>query len=416
MGGGTTGAGGGGGGGATGGGQTMATTTAANIPYGISLPQWQTWYGQNLGNTVLINGQLMQIGRDIGPDALLAAYRNQTMGFGQPTAGQLGPQMAANAPAPETMALQQLGQIDPATEALRQQLAQSYATPLAQGAGPPSAGTIQSYLNTYQQLDPTTFAALQALGPQYQSQLGATGQALNIAQQQEALGPTLDPLSQMQIQQAVRAAQGARGNVYGTPQLVEEAMTQGQAGLQLQQQRYQNLLSALGQQQSALGAQQSYLGSGVTPGAIGLNLYQQNLANLRAAQQGALSYLGSGQTPYAAGAGYLANAQQQGAAAAQGGPTYSPAGLASPYSYMNPAYGQQTAATSLGYYNQMANLYGTQLAYGGGQQQGGLGGAAGGALSGAASGALAGSVIPGVGTALGAIGGGLLGGLGGYFK
>lgn len=321
----------------------------------------------------------------------------------------------ATTQAPETTALQQMAQIDPASEALRQQLAASYAAPLSQATGP-TAAQLQSYLNLYQQLDPQTYAAIQALGPQYQSYLTGSGQALTAAQQQQALGSQLDPITAMQVEQATRAAQGARGNVYGTPQLVEEAMTTGQAGLQLQQQRYQNLLSALGQQQSALGAQGSYLTSGATPGAIGLNLYQQNLANLRGAQQGALSYLGSGQTPYQAGAGYLANAQNAANAASQGFSYGQAAGLAPSYSYLNPAYGQQTAATAQGYYNTMANLYGQNLAAsqaGGGG--GGIGSALGGAVSGAASGAVLGSVVPGIGTVAGAIGGGILGGAGGLF-
>ena len=379
---------------------TMATqpgatlsTSAAQIPTNVGTPAYQAWYNANQGKTILVAGKPRTIGVDINNFGIRSALQGGLVSWGKYTtpggqAGQNAPTYfgaGATAQAPESVALQQMGQIDPASEALRQQLAGSFATPLSQ-AQQPSAATLQSYLDMYGQLDPQSYATMQALGQQVGGNL--------------ALGSTLDPSTQREVEQATRAAQGARGNVYGTPQMVAEAMTRGQAGLQLQQQRQQ--------------AAQSYLASGLTPASTALNLYQQNLANLRGAQQGAQSYLGSGQTPYQAGAGYLANAQQAGAAASQGFSVGQPAGLAPSYSYLNPAYGQQTSQTALGYYNQMANLYGTQLAYGG-QKSGGLGSALGGAVSGAASGAALGSIIPGVGTVIGGVAGGLLGGVGGYF-
>jgi hypothetical protein len=79
---------------------------------------------------------------------------------------------------------------------------------------------------------------------------------LKQAQTQAALGSQLDPVTARQVEQQTRLGQVARGNVYGTPQMVEEAMTTGQAGLALQQQRQQQL-------GTALGAQQSYLGAGL---------------------------------------------------------------------------------------------------------------------------------------------------------
>jgi hypothetical protein len=78
------------------------------------------------------------------------------------------------------------------------------------------------------------------------------------------------------------------------------------------------------QRQAAL---QSYLTSGATPGDVGLNLYNQQQANLRANQAGVLGYLGSGSTPYQTGASYLNAANAAAASAAQGGPTYNPASL-----------------------------------------------------------------------------------------
>jgi hypothetical protein len=209
---------------------------------------------------------------------------------------------AAAAQQPETRALSQIAQIDPTTEALRNQLASSYATPLAQSATP-DASAIQSYLNMYQQVDPTGVAARNILGDQLTSQA--------------ALGSQLDPVTEREIEQATRRGQQSRGNVYGTPQLVSEAMTTGQAGLALQQQRQQAL--------------QSYLSSGQTLGDVGLNLYNQQAANLRANQAGALGYLGSGSTPYQTGASYLDRANAAAASAAQGGPTYNPASLGAGY-------------------------------------------------------------------------------------
>ena len=317
----------------------------------------------------------------------------KTYGVYQP---QFRSQILAQYPAApaETTALGQMAKVDPASEALRQQLAGSYATPLSQ-AQAPSAGQLQSYLDIYRQIDPTAYAGAQALGSQVMGNV--------------ALGSQLDPITQMQLQQQVRAAQGARGNVYGTPQLVEEAMTTGQAGLALQQQREQ--------------AAQSYLQSGVGLGSTALNMYQQNLANLRAAQQGAQSYLASGVTPYQAGAGYLGAAQQAGAAASAGGPVYQPAALGSPYSYLNPQYGQQTSATWLGYFQALQNQYAQNYAMNrsqGGGAGGALAGGLSGALSGAVGGATLGSVIPGVGTlvgaGIGALAGGGLGAIGGYSR
>jgi hypothetical protein len=274
----------------------------------------------------------------------------------------------ATAAPPESVALSQMAQIDPYSEAARQALARSIAEP---GAG------AADMLTLYGQVDPTSLAMRQALGGQVGGDL--------------ALGATLDPTTQMQIAQSSRAAQGARGNVYGVGPAVEEALTQGQAGLALRAQRQQ--------------AAQSYLQSGVDPGTVALNL----LRNQQAATQ---SYLGSGQTPYQAGAGYLAAAQQAGQAASAGGPVYQPASLGSPYSYLNPTYGLQTAQNTTGMYNQLLNAYGMQQAGVGPNR---LLGAGVGALGGAASGALMGAAAGGVGAIPGAILGGVMGGAKGYF-
>ncbi len=390
----TGGAGAAGGGGGT---TQMATTSATQIPTNVSIPEWQTWFGQNVGKTILVNGQPRTIGTDIQPNEMLQAFQNNTVGWGSMpgASGAQQPAQAIGGPGqaqPESVALGQMAQIDPATEALRQGLAGSYLGPLAQAALP-SAQQFQSYLDLAQQVDPTSAAARAQLG----TDLAA----------QEALGTQLDPATQREVEQATRRAQLARGNVYGTPQMVQEAMTRGQAGLALQQQRQQAL--------------QSYLASGQTPGDVAMNLYNQQQAQLRAGQQAALGYLGSGSTPYQAGAGYLNTAEQRAAAAAQGGPTYQPQGPSGYYTGAGtpsfPQYGLDMSQLSNQWYNSMNqwNMQAAALGQQGKSSGQRLGGAATGALSGAATGAAAGSVIPGIGTAVGAIGGALAGGLGGYF-
>jgi hypothetical protein len=332
-------------------------------------------------------------GMGMNPGQLNTAVANLRGGTGPNAPSQIGGAAAGGAPQPqpESVALQQMAQIDPQSEALRQALSGSYLGTLQQGLNAPSAAQMQSYLQTYGQVDPTMLAARQQLG-------GALAQ-------QSALGTQLDPEMQREIEQQVRGSQAARGNVYGTPQLVEEAMTRGQAGLALEQQR-----------QSAL---QSFLSSGQDIGSTALGLYQQGLANYRQAQQAALGYLGSGQTPYQAGAGYLNTAEQRAASAAGGGPTYQPQGPSGYYTGAGtssfPQYGIDMSQLA----NQwMQGLnYGQYQAYGLTPQQRNKGGAAAtGALSGAASGALAGSSIPVIGTAGGAVIGGILGGAGGYFS
>jgi hypothetical protein len=405
-------------------------------------------------------------------DQAVSNLRNQSGPNVAPTTGGPGQ------PQPETTALQQMGQIDPATEALRQGLSQSYLTSLNQAQNP-SADQFRSMLNLYQQIDPQAYAQRQALGqgvqnyvtgiqgqtaaspqealaqmqqldPASMARMGQLGDAmqsyLSTAQQQAALGSQLDPETAREVDQATREAQMARGNVYGTPQLVQEAMTRGQAGLALQQQRLQNLQAAGGAMQGyltsgatpgavgeqlygteqqrlsgALGQQQGYLTSGASLGDTALNLYQMQQNQLRANQGAALGYLGSGQTPYQAGSAYLQNAQNQAATAAGGGPSYQPQGPSGYYTGTGtssfPQYGLDTSQLANQYMQSMN--YGQYTGYGLTPQksQGGSAMGAGvGALGGAASGALAGSVVPGVGTLAGAAVGALGGAAKGYFS
>ena len=209
--------------------------------------------------------------------------------------------------------------------------------------------------------------------------LGSSEDAsLKQATDQLALGSQLDPITARQVEQQTRMGQAARGNVYGTPQMVNEAMTTGQAGLALQQQRQAAAQAAQGNMQgyltsgatpgatanqmyqqgvtnraNALGLQQGYLASGQTLGDTALNLYNQNQSNLRANQQGALSYLGSGQTPYQAGASYLGGAEAAAANASQGGPIYQPAALGAG----NVGTAQQAPQYGLDIGNQATNWY-----------------------------------------------------------
>ena len=386
-----------------------------------------------------------------------------------------------------------MAQIDPTSEALRTALGQSYLSNLqntpqidiSRGAAAPAAGDVQSYLDLYKQIDPQGYAQRAGMAQQVADYVTrVTGQAptsaqdalakyqqldpagfqrlqdlgtgmssyLQTAQQQAALGAQLDPFTAREVEQQTRAGQAARGNVYGTPQLVAEAMARGTAGEARQQQRLQNLSQALGQQQSylgsgltmgavgnqlynqglgqqqnALGLQQNWLSSGQSLGDIANNLYnqgygrylqgfQQNQALRQQAQANALGYLGSGQTPYQAGASYLNMAQQNAANAAQGGPQYNPASLGQNYlSNQQQQYGLDIGSQAQNYYNSLANYSGA-----GGATKNRTGAALGGAASGALSGATAGAALGGpyapVTAAIGGVLGGALGGAGGYFS
>jgi len=388
-------------------------TTATQIPAGVSLPEWQQWYGQNVGKTMTVNGQQVTIGQDIGADDLLTAFRNNTIGWGQAGAqqpsGQIGGQGQAQ---PESVALQQMQQIDPTGEALRQGLGQSYLSQLAQTSNP-TAADFQSYLDMYKQVDPQGYAQRVSLA-------GGVDQFVKQMQDQAALGSQLDPGTVREVEQGTRAGQIARGNVYGTPQLVAETMARGSAGEQRLLQRQQQL-------QGALGLQQGYLGAGLGLGDVAMSLYNQRQNQLRASQGAALGYLGSGQTPYQAGASYLNMAEQRAAAAGQGGPQYNPSSLGQQYTGAGapsfPQYGLDMSQLAGNWYNNInqANLqaYGLGQAYGGGQGASGgqrAMGAGIGALGGAASGALAGSAVPGIGTLVGAGIGAIGGAASGYFK
>ena len=371
--------------------------------------QMMSLYSQYQGGNMQAGAAAAQLAHSLGLENLDTAVSNLQ--------NQTGPNAPTNTVQPETAALQQIAGIDPASEALRTAVSNSYLTPLQQASQnlnqQPTAANYQSYLDLFKQVDPEEYAQRASLATSMDSYLKQ-------AQDQAALGSQLDPVTARQVEQQTRLGQAARGNVYGTPQMVEEAMTTGQAGLALQQQRQAQL-------GTALGAQQSYLGAGLGLGDTAMGLYQQGLsnqqqrlANLQSLQSGALSYLGSGQTPYQTGASYVNQANQNAAMAAQGGPQYNPSALGAGYGAAQiPQYGLDIGQQAQNWYNSFS-------AYGGGttptknKGAAALSGAATGALSGAVGGATLGSVVPGVGTLIGAgvgaVAGGALGGAGGYFS
>jgi hypothetical protein len=359
--------------------------------------------GSGNGYTILKSAQT---GAQLAVDSAGNYFNIDAAGNHIPVSDQQAVAAGFQSANPETNALKQLGQIDPTSEALRQQTAKSYADPNQKA----TAADYQSYLNTFKQVDPVEYAQRAGLA-------GSMNSYLKSVQDQYALGSQLDPVTQMQVEQQARKGQADRGNLYGSGQAAVEAMTTGQAGQALLQQRQ----AALG---AALGGQQSYLGAGLGLGDTAMNLYQQGLANKQAAQQSALGYLTSGATPYQAGASYLNAAEGASANAAQGGPMYNPTALGSNYTgtaSQAPQYGLDVGAQAQSYYNSLNSAYGGGA--GGSSKNRGAAaaiGAGSGALSGAATGATIGSAYPGIGTAIGAgvgaVAGGLLGGGSGYYS
>jgi hypothetical protein len=56
--------------------QFFHVRAASQIASDISLPEWQAWYGWNVGKTIDANGQAQTIGQTISPDQLLQAFRS----------------------------------------------------------------------------------------------------------------------------------------------------------------------------------------------------------------------------------------------------------------------------------------------------------------------------------------------------
>jgi hypothetical protein len=225
-------------------------------------------------------------------------------------------------------------------------------------------------LNQIEQIDPTIGATVRGLAKQYQTiaetPLGPTTTAqteeLRNTIEQEALnqlrlGSTLGAEERRGYEQAARAAQTARGNIFGLGPAVQEAANIGAAAEQRKLARY--------------GAAASFLGSGETTGAaaardLGLrNALEQS--RLGAAQ----GFIASGPTMYNLASqrlgtqqGLLNNYLAASAPQATGG-FQATASAANPYAYVNPNAGFIGAQNAASIYNTLADYqsqtYGAQI-------------------------------------------------------
>ena len=225
-------------------------------------------------------------------------------------------------------------------------------------------------LRQIDEIDPTVGATVRGLAKQYQTMAETPLEATTSPEteafrrdveqriaSQVALGSQLGAEEQRQYQQAARAAQTARGNIFGVAPAVEEAVTTGLAGEQRLQARLgaaqgflasgQSMSDAMARDvglrnaltQSRLGAAQGFISSGPT-------LY--NLASQRLGQQ--QNILNN----------YLAASAPQSTGGFQATPS-----AANPYAYVNPNAGFIGAQNAASIYNTLADLqasqYGSQV-------------------------------------------------------
>jgi len=224
-------------------------------------------------------------------------------------------------------------------------------------------------LTQIEQIDPTIGATVRGLSRQYQTMaetpLGPTTtqqtEELRNTIEQEAinqlrLGSTIGAEERRGYEQAARAAQTARGNIFGLGPAVQEAASIGAAGEQRKLARY--------------GAAAAFLGSGETTGAatardLGLrNALEQS--RLGAAQ----GFVAGGPTMYnlasqrlGAQQGMLNNYLAASAPQATGGFQATPS-AANPYAYVNPNAGFVGAQNASNIFGTLANIYNTQADYG----------------------------------------------------
>jgi hypothetical protein len=219
-------------------------------------------------------------------------------------------------------------------------------------------------------IDPTIGATVRGLAKQYQTMaetpLGATTTAqtedLRNTIEQEAinqlkLGSTIGAEERRGYEQAARAAQTARGNIFGLGPAVQEAASIGAAGEQRKLARYGAAAAFLGSgettgaatardlglrnalEQSRLGAAQGFIAGGPTM----YNLASQRLGT----QQGMLN-------------NYLAASQPQQTGGFQATPSAS-----NPYAYVNPNAGFMGAQNAASIYNTLSDYasstYGAQV-------------------------------------------------------
>ena len=225
-------------------------------------------------------------------------------------------------------------------------------------------------LDQIREIDPNLFNTIGEIGKQYRTlattPIGPTTAESTEALRREteariagqvALGSQLGAEEQRQYQQAARAAQTARGNVFGVAPAVEEAVTTGLAGEQRLQARLgaaqgflssgQTVSDALARDVSLRNAlEQSRLGAAAEFAAAGPSVY--NLANQRTAQQRAAlqQYVG-------------ATLPQQ-----TGGFQPQPTQM-TPYAYVNPQAGFLGAQNAANIYGSLADYqaqtYGAQV-------------------------------------------------------
>jgi len=226
-------------------------------------------------------------------------------------------------------------------------------------------------------IDPTIGSTVRTLSDKYKAMAEAPIGETTTAQteelrntiEQEALnqlklGSTLGADELRQYQQAARAAQTARGNIFGVAPAVQEAVETGAAGEARKLARF--------------GAASQFLSSGETTGAaqardIGLrNALEQS--RLGAAQQ----FIASGPTFYNLSSQRLKDQQNMlnnylaaSTPSTTGGFTTTPTANAG-YQYVNPNAGFQGAQNASNIYGTMADIYktGTQYALGSQKQSG----------------------------------------------
>jgi len=239
-------------------------------------------------------------------------------------------------------------------------------------SGEKAASTISKFRETLQlpeertmaqieAIDPTLGSTVRTLADQYkkmaETPVGATTTAqteeLRSSLEQEALnqlrlGSTLGAEEQRQYEQAARAAQTARGNIFGVAPAVQEAVETGAAGEARKLARF--------------GAASQFLSSGETTGAaLARDTSLRNAldqSRLGAAQQ----FAASGPTMYNLSSqrlgqqqnllnNYLAASAPQGTAGFATSPT-----ATAGYQYVNPNAGFQGAQNAASIYNTLANF------------------------------------------------------------
>jgi hypothetical protein len=225
-------------------------------------------------------------------------------------------------------------------------------------------------LQQIKQIDPRSYQMIQDVQRQYSElakrPIGATTSPETEAFRRDveqriagqvALGSQLGAEEQRQYQQAARAAQTARGNIFGVAPAVEEAVTTGAAG-------EQRLAARLGAAQGFLSSGQTMSDAMARDVALRNSLTQSRLG-------AAADFISGGPTAY-----NLANqraAQQQGIlsnylSASQPGQTGGFQATPSaniPYAYVNPMAGFQGAQNASNIYNTLAdyqaNTYGNYI-------------------------------------------------------